>query len=120
MMAELLCYREDEWSGYLRQLGFYLGKFIYLMDAYDDLEKDEKDGNYNPLRQLLRAGMSGEQIDAMAYDMLMMMGAGAAAGFEKLPILENVDILRNILYSGIWGRYNEKKKPKAEPRKGKR
>lgn len=120
MMAELLCYREDEWSGYLRQLGFYLGKFIYLMDAYDDLEKDEKDGNYNPLRQLLRAGMSSEQIDEKAYAMLMMMGAGATAGFEKLPILENVDILRNILYSGIWGRYNEKKKPKAEPRKGKR
>ena len=46
--------------------------------------------------------------------MLMMMGAGAAAGFEKLPILENTDILRNILYSGIWGKYNEK----TEPRNG--
>lgn len=120
MMAELLCYREDEWSEYLRQLGFYLGKFIYLMDAYDDLDKDEKDGNYNPLRQFVKAGMSREQIDARAYDMLMMMGAGAAAGFEKLPILENVDILRNILYSGIWGRYNEKKNPKAKQRKGKK
>ena len=110
MMAELLCYREDEWPEYLRQLGFYLGKFIYLMDAYDDLEKDEKDGNYNPLRQLTAMGWNKEQIEAKAYDMLMMMGAGAAAGFEKLPILENVDILRNILYSGIWGRFNEKKK----------
>ena len=113
MMAELLCYREDEWSQYLRQLGFYLGKFIYLMDAYDDLDKDEKDGSYNPMRQLMTAGYGKEQIDAKAYDMLMMMGTGAAAGFEKLPILENVDILRNILYSGIWGKYNERVKNKS-------
>ena len=113
-MAELLCFKQDEWSEYLRQLGFYLGKFIYLMDAYDDLDKDERDGSYNPLRQLIKAGWSKEQIEAKAYDMLMMMGAGAAAGFEKLPILENTDILRNILYSGIWGKYNEK----TEPRNG--
>lgn len=112
MMAELLCFKQDEWSEYLRQLGFYLGKFIYLMDAYDDLDKDERDGSYNPLRQLIKAGRSKEQIEAKAYDMLMMMGAGAAAGFEKLPILENTDILRNILYSGIWGKYNEKTKPR--------
>lgn len=108
MMAELLCFREDEWAPYLRQLGFYLGKFIYLMDAYDDLEKDGKDGNYNPLIYLAREGMTGEQIEAKALDMLTMMAAGAAAGFEKLPILVNTDILRNILYSGIWGRYNMK------------
>lgn len=109
MMAELLCYREDEWSPYLRQLGFYLGKFIYLMDAYDDLEEDKKKGNYNPLIYLEEEGMKPEQAEAKALDMLTMMAAGAAAGFEKLPILVNTDILRNILYSGIWGRYNSKR-----------
>ena len=30
------------------RMGFYLGKFIYLMDAYDDVEDDVKKGNYNP------------------------------------------------------------------------
>lgn len=30
------------------------------------------------------------------------MTAEASRAFEKLPILENVDILRNILYAGIW------------------
>mgnify|MGYP006981747641 FL=1 len=28
-------------------LGNNLGRFIYLLDAYDDLEKDEKKNNYN-------------------------------------------------------------------------
>ncbi|MEG0228108.1 MAG: DUF5685 family protein, partial [Lachnospiraceae bacterium] len=27
--------------------------------------------------------------------------------FEELPIIENADILRNILYSGIWYRYEK-------------
>lgn len=114
MMAELLCFREDEWAAYLRQLGFYLGKFIYLMDAYDDLEKDKKHGNYNPLIYLTEEGMKPEQVEAKALDMLTMMATGAAAGFEKLPIIVNTDILRNILYSGIWGQYNRKPKDGKE------
>ncbi len=28
--------------------GLYLGKYIYLLDAYEDVEKDVKNGNYNP------------------------------------------------------------------------
>ena len=33
------------------------------------------------------------------------MMAEAARSFERLPILENAGILRNILYSGVWCRY---------------
>ena len=29
-----------------------MGKYIYLMDAYEDVEKDEKKDRYNPLRTL--------------------------------------------------------------------
>ncbi len=28
----------------LRSIGFHLGKFIYLLDAYDDLARDERKG----------------------------------------------------------------------------
>ena len=30
----------------------------------------------------------------------------ACIAFEKMPLIENADILRNILYSGIWIRFN--------------
>ena len=40
IMAEIFAYRHDEWESSLRKIGFFLGKFIYLMDAYEDLEKD--------------------------------------------------------------------------------
>ena len=44
LMAELLVYKEDLWADDLRQTGFYLGRFIYLLDAALDYEKDRKKG----------------------------------------------------------------------------
>ena len=42
-----------------------------------------------------------------------MMAAGAAEHFERLPLVDNLEILRNILYAGIWGKF-EKIKAKRE------
>ncbi len=109
MLAELFCWKEDEWQKDLRGLGFYLGKFIYLMDAFEDMEKDHKKGNYNPF--LLSRGQI-KNVD-LAEHSLNMMAAGAAEYFERLPLVENVEILRNILYAGIWGKF-EKVRAKRE------
>ena len=38
-------------------------------------------------------------------DILTMMMSACCREFEQLPILDNVEILRNILYSGVWSRY---------------
>jgi len=29
--------------------------------------------------------------------------------FERLPVVDNVEILRNILYSGVWTKFDQKK-----------
>ena len=34
-----------------------------------------------------------------------MMISECAREFENLPIIEDVDILRNILYSGVWAKF---------------
>lgn len=112
MLAELFCWKEDEWQGDLRGLGFYLGKFIYLMDAFEDIEKDNKRGNYNPFL-LSRGKIKNEEL---AEQSLNMVATRAAENFERLPLVENLEILRNILYAGIWGRY-EKVKAKREQEK---
>ena len=52
-----------------------------------------------------------------AEKILLMMTAEASRAFEKLPILENVDILRNILYAGIWEKYEMRKKRKKSAKK---
>lgn len=42
MLGEIFCWREDEWQEELRTLGFYMGKFIYIMDAYEDYDEDRR------------------------------------------------------------------------------
>lgn len=109
VMAEMMAVREDEWAKDLRRLGFFLGKFIYLCDAYEDIEQDMKKGTPNPLKQKYESADFEEECRTI----LMMMMSECCREFEQLPILENVEILRNILYSGVWGRYeavHEKRK----------
>lgn len=109
LMAELFDYREDHWSPELRQIGYHLGKFIYLLDAYDDLPRDLRRGSYNPLRALHTApGYETEMREI--FELLL---AQCAARFERLPCVEDADLLRNILYSGVWLRY-ACKQPKTE------
>ncbi len=102
IMAELFAYREDEWESSLRKIGFFLGKFIYLMDAYEDVEHDIQSDNYNPFRD---AYQNQPDFAENSRKLMTLMMAECSREFEKLPILLHIDILRNILYSGVWCRY---------------
>ena len=110
IMAEIFAYRQDEWEETLRRMGFFFGKFIYLMDAYEDIELDLKKGTYNPLKDLY----AGDKFEESAEQVLLMMMAECSKAFERLPIVENVQILRNILYSGVWSRYDQVKQKRKE------
>ena len=102
MFAEIFAWKEDCWADILRKIGYALGKYIYLMDAFDDVEKDRNTGNYNPWIFI-------SQDDDFAFrvkQILTMIVAEASRQFEKLPIIEYVDILRNVLYSGMWMRFD--------------
>jgi hypothetical protein len=101
VLGEVFACKEDEWAKSVRHIGFMLGKFIYILDAYDDLEKDAKKGNFNPFLQK----HENPGFDEWMRDILTLAASSCAAEFEKLPVIENVEILRNILYSGIWTRY---------------
>lgn len=103
MLGELFVWREDLWEKDLRNMGFYMGKFIYLMDAYDDLEKDERRGSYNPLRELKR--QSGKDYETFCRQALTSLMSECAKSFERMPILLHAELIRNILYSGVWTRY---------------
>lgn len=110
IMAIILAYKQDEWYSSLSRTGFYLGKFIYLMDAYDDIEKDIQKGNYNPFIHL----KDMEDFQKKTEEILEMMMAECSDAFEHLPIIENAEILRNIIYSGVWIRYEIVKKKRSE------
>ena len=50
---------------------------------------------------------------------MIMMMAQTCREFEKLPIIKYTDILRNILYSGVWCRFETiaRKRRKAGEKK---
>ena len=85
----------------LKRMGEAMGRFIYVMDAYEDLPRDLKKKNYNPLSEQ----MEQKDYDELIYDSLSMMMGECAEAFEVLPLERDLELLRNILYSGVWARY---------------
>ena len=100
LMAELLAAHEDRWAEDLRQMGFYLGRFIYLADAAIDYRRDIQEHKYNPFA----ATDCGEDFDKWEQYLVLAM-AGCTDAYERLPLVEDKGILDNILYSGVWLSY---------------
>ncbi len=100
LMESIFLYRKDPWEESLRLLGNGLGQYIYLADAAIDLEHDKKHRNFNPLTEL-----AASQAD-LRPTLTMVLG-DAARGFEHLPLVKDIHLLRNILYSGLWIKYNQ-------------
>ena len=92
-------------GGCLYETGCALGRFIYIMDACLDLESDQKHGRYNPMAQKDKAEFES---------ILTMLIGDCALEFEKLPLVQDLEILRNILYSGVWTRYRMVQKNKEK------
>ncbi len=103
LMGALFVFKADQWVDTLRETGFYLGKFIFIMDAYDDLKQDLRKNSYNPLKERFNSATYEDDI----RNILTMMMASCTAAFERLPCVQEMDILRNILYEGVWMRYDK-------------
>lgn len=101
LIGEIFAYRNDQWKIPLTRMGAALGRFIYIMDAYDDLPRDMKKDCYNPLKPIAQF----EDYEDRCLDMLTMHIAECTDEFEMLPILKDAELIRNILYSGVWSKY---------------
>ena len=92
---------EDLWASSLFAVGRGIGRFVYWMDAWEDYDADIRAGRFNPLR----AYRGRPDYEAFCRETLEMLIAEAAEPFELLPLEKDLDILRNVLYSGVWQRY---------------
>ncbi|SHJ01128.1 DUF5685 family protein [Lutispora thermophila] len=86
-------------------MAYNIGKWIYIIDAFDDIEKDIKNKNYNPL--LLQYSYSGEDTEVFKSKIREEVGfnliqalAQAASAFELLD-MNNKSIIENIIYLGM-------------------
>ena len=91
----------DVWAPQLYAIGEGLGRFVYWMDAWEDYDADIKAGRFNPLR----SWHVREDYEDFCRETLEMLIAEATEHFELLPLEKHLDILRNILYGGVWQRY---------------
>lgn len=124
LLGAVFRYQNDMWAPVLDRLGRGLGGFIYLMDAYDDLEKDAKNGSFNALAAL-RARLDDEAFETRCHELLTQQMGICAEAFGLLPVLKDSpegQLLYNTIYSGVWCKYTlikarrEDKRREAEKR----
>ncbi len=114
LMAEILVYREDRWSDTLRRMGSALGRFVYIMDAVMDLDSDTLRNSYNPFRRYY--GLDNTQ---RFRDILRMLMSECVFYFDKLPLVQDAGILKNILCFGLWQQFDAKFDSSKSKQKGK-
>ena len=103
MLAAVLRHEgEDEATRrVLSELGYQLGRWIYFMDAADDLEKDIKRGSFNPFKNLQTDDLQGYQTQLMNHSL-----ARAYDAYNLLNITDFKGIMDNMLLYGFPARQN--------------
>ncbi len=83
----------------LEQLLYHLGRWVYLMDGWDDLDEDRKKGRYNPVNARFQgqARENREYLETTAAHSLNL--AGSAASLLELGMW--APIVENVLYVGL-------------------
>ena len=91
-------------SRVLAQLLYHLGRWIYLIDAADDLKKDVKSGSYNPLP--LRYALSGDTLtDTARQELAQTLDSSIramAAAFELWDFGDYGPVIESTVYRGLY------------------
>lgn len=97
-LCAMLC-PEGSYTHTAEVFGYYLGRWIYLMDAADDLEKDIREDEFNPFREKY----NGDTVEIMTYcnEVLNMTAAQIAMAYDLLGIAAYKSVLDNIIYDGL-------------------
>lgn len=109
LLGAVFAVKQDQWAPVLTRMGDALGRYIYILDAWCDLKSDREKGHYNPLIPISDSPDYEEKV----YSMLETEMALCARAFETLPIVKDIHLIRNVLYSGVWTRYSRKRKPQS-------
>ena len=114
----------DLWSDQLRDFGYWLGRFVYLMDAAIDFRQDAESGSYNPFVRLARkedgegAALASPRPDPRAMrEILSILAGRACETFERLPLVQDDKLMHSVLYAGIWQKFNQEYESAQKPRR---
>ena len=94
---------EGEIKDIAYNIGFHLGKWIYVIDACDDFESDIKTGSYNPIVIFFGNEMT-DSIKDMLSCALPLELSKLSENLEKVDFSEHRDVeavLKNVIYDGM-------------------
>ena len=101
----LLAHDDETAKRVLEQYGYFMGRWIYFMDAADDIEKDRKTGNFNPFIRAFSSpgwGQNGQQEEnEYCNAVLNQTAAQANAAFSLLEWPQYGGILGNVMQQGL-------------------
>lgn len=96
-----LCSDDPSQKRVLERLGYCLGRYIYLMDAGCDIEKDIKSGSFNVLKKYVKECNIKKDTVLKTEPQIYFCINEAAKAFELLEIKKFKPILGNIIYLGL-------------------
>lgn len=87
----------------LENFGYYLGKWIYLMDAADDIADDIKSGNFNPFVKefSLELGYDNGSVALQCNSILNEVVYMLVQAYDLIDLKGNRRILDNIVKQGL-------------------
>lgn len=99
------------YSDELYQIGFNIGKYIYIIDAFDDYFSDKKNNNFNPILKM-KEYTDDISNNYIALKIQMMIGLIVNKLKELLSKIEltqeeNYCIIENIIHFGLLSKVNE-------------
>ena len=103
----------------LSEMGYHIGRWIYLADAADDLEKDIKNGNFNSLIPLFTKCENRVKFAEECNALMNMAIAAAFRAYQLLDVNKFNGILNNHFVYGMPSMqkiilYRENRKGKKE------
>lgn len=95
---------EDKSTEYTQNLTYAIGKWIYLIDALDDYDKDIKKQNFNVFYNVYKSSDYLTLIKEYEKDIVFVFSTifiQISENYSKIPMQYNTDLVVNILTRGI-------------------
>ena len=96
---------------HVENIGYNLGKWIYLIDAFNDMEKDYKNNSFNPILKIHKINSKDKkEIDIIELkrsikddysSLLTFINYKCLENFTSLSLEKNYDLIENILQLGM-------------------
>jgi len=82
----------------LYNLGYMVGRYVYILDAADDIESDIKNGSFNPFKSEYE---NKKDFAERVRGMLNLTQSNALEALDSLDKKRFEDILENIIFDGL-------------------